>query len=173
MCRARSSPFGSGCRLTSTTQQVTVVIQIHIHRFTNKMGTARMSKTMENYNWFPSRVLPFVPTRQNLSIFVFRGVVALRALPLLLGKSPLYIRRGISKQRRVRSLGLVPSMVGTGFPVASNWFCVNPSRCRRGDSAIVDNLTSLCGREKYKRPRRSTCCWSLGGTATLWMVLLT
>ena len=58
----------------------------------------------------------------------------------------------IRKWRDVQSLGLdpIPSIVGTGSPVASNWFCVSPLHRRTGDSVMLDNLRSLRGREKYK-----------------------
>jgi len=67
-----------------------------------------------------SRVLPLVPSRKNLGILVFCGGITLCALPFLLCKGPLYMCRGISKQGDVQSLDSVPSIVGTGLPVASN-----------------------------------------------------
>jgi len=76
------------------------------------------------------------------------------------------------RQHRVdrhRSMYDSPPMVGTGCPPASNSFCVKPSRLSTGDS-IVLSLSSFFGRAKYSRPRRSTCCWSLGGTCTRWIV---
>ena len=66
------------------------------------------------------RALPSLPARQDLGVFVSCGGIALRALPL--GKCPLYTRRGINKQRDVRRRDLIPSMVGTGSPVALNCF---------------------------------------------------
>jgi hypothetical protein len=44
-------------------------------------------------------------------------------------------------QQRARA----PSTVGTGFPVRSNSFCVQPTRWSTGDSAAVCSSTSLCG----------------------------
>ena len=96
------------------------------------MGTACIVHDEYGKNFtcsrFSSHILPFGPPRQNLHILVFRGVIAPRALPLLFGKGPLYARGCISEERDIRSTDLIPSIVGTGLPVTSNWFCVNPSR---------------------------------------------
>ena len=58
------------------------------------------------------------------------------------GRMNLHVRAEEKKRLRKDDL---PSMVGTGLPLASNVFCVKPSLCKTGDSLIVDSLTSLCG----------------------------
>lgn len=59
-------------------------------------------------------------------------------------------------------------IVGTLWPPFSNSFWTYPSRWSTGDF-IVFRTRSFCGREKYRRPRRSTWRWSCGGRDT-WYV---
>ena len=99
--------------------------------------------------------------------------IALLASQLLLGKPPLYIQ-GYHPTDLRSEFGLHTFYSWDG--IAGRFelsFCVNPLRKRIGDSVMMDNFRSLRGREKYRTPRRTTCCWSLGGAATLWIVLLT
>ena len=86
----------------------------------NTMGTYVHDEYDANvtHNRLPSRVLPFVPPRQNLCIFIFCSGTALRALPLLLGKGPLYAQ---GHQQTARCLEFRPHTFRSWDRVASRF----------------------------------------------------